>query len=72
MNYTRNLLAFVFGVLTLFGCEKNKPPEIIEITVSPMNVSGGNVLTIFAHAVDEDQDLLSYLWTCNSGMLFLN
>jgi len=33
-----------------------------------MNVSGGNVLTLFAHAMDEDQDLLSYLWTCESGM----
>ena len=67
MKY-RNLLAFVFGVLTLFGCKKNNPPEIIEITVSPMNAPGGTTLTISARAVDEDQDLLSYLWICESGM----
>jgi uncharacterized protein (TIGR02145 family) len=67
MKY-RNLLVFVFGVLTLFGCKKNNPPEIIEITVSPMNAPGGTTLTISALAVDEDQDLLSYLWICESGM----
>lgn len=66
MKY-RNLIIFAFGVFTLFGCEKNNPPEIIEVTVSPKNASGGTTLTITAHAVDENQDLLSYLWTCESG-----
>ncbi|MEA1875804.1 MAG: FISUMP domain-containing protein [Bacteroidota bacterium] len=64
----RNLLFFAFSVFTLLGCEKDNPPEIIEITVSPMNASGGTTLTVTAHAIDEDQDLLSYLWTCESGM----
>ena len=59
--------AIIIGVLTLLGCDKNNPPEIIEITVTPIGVSGGTTLTIFANAVDEDQDLLSYLWICKSG-----
>lgn len=67
MKYSK-LIPIVFGMLFLLGCEKNNPPEIIEITISPMNASGGTTLTLFANTVGEDQDVLSYLWTCESGI----
>ena len=51
----------------MFACEKNNPPEIIEVTVFPKNATGGTTLIITAQAVDEDSDLLSYLWTCEVG-----
>jgi len=61
------LFIAVLGFITMFGCEKNNTPEIIEVEVSPKKVTGGIIFTLTAKTLDADLDPLSYLWTCDDG-----
>ena len=54
-------------IVVLFACEKNNPPEIVNLKVLTETIIGNSEVTILASAADEDNQLLTYSWTVNGG-----
>ena len=44
-------------------------PELTKVIVSPIQTSFGNIIDLYASAVDTEQDPIAYLWTSNSGSI---
>ena len=50
-----------------YACERNHPPELLEITCLPESRSAGTTFALRASASDLDGDKLNYLWYADGG-----
>lgn len=53
--------------VALLVCTKNTPPEILAINADPDSINAGDSTTLTVSAMDEDGELLNYLWSCDYG-----
>ena len=74
--YKRALWGLViFSLFIMLGCEEdeeptspqNNPPEILNITAVPSQITPDGTASISCEAVDEDGDPLTYEWNCQFG-----
>ncbi|NQS99277.1 MAG: hypothetical protein HQ591_12560 [candidate division Zixibacteria bacterium] len=65
----------IFSLVIMMGCEEdeeptspqNNPPEILNITANPSQITPDGTSVISCEAADEDGDPLTYEWNCQFG-----